>query len=41
MRAPTFDEQVAIAATLSDMDAEIAVLEAKLSRVRSIKPDMM
>ncbi len=34
-------EQKAIATTLSDMDAEIAALEAKLSKTRQIKQGMM
>jgi len=39
--APTPDEQEAIAAVLSDMDAEIATLEAKLAKARQIKQGMM
>jgi type I restriction enzyme S subunit len=35
------DEQTAIAAVLSDMDAEIAALEAKLAKARQIKQGMM
>ncbi|MCL4315866.1 MAG: restriction endonuclease subunit S [Gammaproteobacteria bacterium] len=38
---PTIDEQTAIAAILSDMDTEIAALEAKLAKARSIKQGMM
>jgi type I restriction enzyme, S subunit len=38
---PTFSEQTAIAENLSDMDAEIAALEAKLAKVRQIKQGMM
>ena len=34
-------EQTAIATVLSDMDAEIAALEAKLSKARQIKQGMM
>jgi type I restriction enzyme S subunit len=34
-------EQSAIAEILSDMDAEIAVLEAKLSKARQVKQGMM
>lgn len=34
-------EQTAIATLLSDMDAEIAALEAKLAKVRSLKQGMM
>ena len=35
------DEQTAIATVLSDMDAEIAALETKLSKARQIKQGMM
>ena len=35
------DEQTAIAAVLSEMDAEIAALEAKLAKARQIKQGMM
>jgi len=38
---PTFQEQTAIAAVLSDMDAEIAALEAKLAKARQVKQGMM
>ena len=38
---PPFPEQDAIAAILSDMDAEIAALEAKLAKARQIKQGMM
>ncbi|MBK9081158.1 MAG: restriction endonuclease subunit S [Rhizobiales bacterium] len=38
---PTLDEQRAIAAVLSDMDAEIAALEAKLAKARDVKQGMM
>ena len=37
----TLAEQTAIAAVLSDMDAEIAALEAKLAKARAIKQGMM
>lgn len=37
----TDDEQEAIAAILSDMDAEIAALEAKLAKTRQLKQGMM
>ena len=37
----TVHEQTAIAAILSDMDAEIAALEAKLAKYRQIKQGMM
>ncbi|MBK8636896.1 MAG: restriction endonuclease subunit S [Chromatiaceae bacterium] len=36
-----FAEQTAIATILSDMDAEIAALEAKLAKARSLKQGMM
>jgi type I restriction enzyme S subunit len=39
--APSFDEQTAIAAVLSDMDAEIAALEGKRDKTRSLKHGMM
>ncbi|MDD4905542.1 MAG: restriction endonuclease subunit S [Methylobacter tundripaludum] len=38
---PSFPEQTAIAAILSDMDAEIAALEEKLAKTRSIKQGMI
>lgn len=38
---PPVEEQVAIAAILSDMDAEIAALEAKLTKTRQLKQSMM
>ena len=38
---PTLDEQNAIAAILSDMDAEIAALEARLDKTRDLKQAMM
>lgn len=38
---PSIPEQTAIAAILSDMDAELAILEAKLAKVRSLKQGMM
>jgi len=38
---PHLPEQSAIAATLSDMDAELAALEAKLTKARSVKQGMM
>ena len=38
---PTNDEQRRIAASLSDMDAELAALEAKLDKYRHIKQGMM
>jgi type I restriction enzyme, S subunit len=41
MRLPPIEEQSAIAAILSDMDADIAALEEKLAKVRQIKQGMM
>jgi type I restriction enzyme S subunit len=41
MRVPSPDEQISIANILSDMDAEIAGLEAKLTKARQIKQGMM
>ncbi len=38
---PTFDEQTAIAAVLSDMDAELSTLESRLAKARQIKQGMM
>jgi type I restriction enzyme S subunit len=38
---PSLPEQTAIAEILSDMDAEIAALEAKLSKARQVKAGMM
>lgn len=38
---PRIEEQVTIAAVLSDMDAEIAALEAKLAKARQLKQGMM
>lgn len=38
---PHHDEQVAIATVLSDMDAEIAALEARRDKTRAIKQGMM
>lgn len=38
---PTFAEQKAIAAVLSDMDAEVAALESKRAKYESIKQGMM
>ena len=38
---PTLVEQAAIATVLSDMDAEIAALEAKLAKARQLKQGMM
>ena len=41
LNVPTLAEQQAIAAVLSDMDAEIAALEAKRAKYESIKQGMM
>jgi len=41
LRCPLLPEQTAIAAILGDLDAEIAALEAKLAKARSIKQGMM
>ncbi len=38
---PAFTEQTAIAAVLSDMDAEIAALEARRDKTRALKQGMM
>ena len=38
---PPLAEQTAIASVLSDMDAEIAALEAKLAKARQVKQGMM
>jgi len=38
---PSLAEQTAIAAVLSDMDAEIAAHEAKLAKARAVKQGMM
>ena len=38
---PPFEEQVAVAAILRDMDAEVVVLETKLRKTRQIKQGMM
>ena len=41
IRLPLMDEQTAIATILSDMDADISALEAKLTKARAIKQGMM
>jgi len=41
LRLPPLPEQVAIASVLSDMDAEIAALEAKLAKAHQIKQGML
>lgn len=38
---PDVDEQTAIAAILSDMDAELAALNARLAKTRALKQAMM
>jgi type I restriction enzyme S subunit len=38
---PSYDEQVAIAAVLSDMDAEIVALEKRRDKTKSLKQGMM
>ena len=38
---PSYEEQTAIAAIVSDMDAEIAALEAELAKMRDLKQGMM
>ena len=38
---PEVDEQRAIAAVLSDMDAEIAALESRHNKMRAIRQGMM
>ena len=37
----TTEEQDAIGAILSDMDADLTTLEAKLTKARALKPGMM
>ena len=41
VRLPEFKEQIAIAQVLSDMDAELAALEAKRDKTRDLKRGMM
>ena len=41
IHVPQVDEQTAIAAILSDMDDELAALEAKLAKARQLKQGMM
>ena len=41
MSIPPIEEQIAIAAVLSDMDVELTALEAKLSKARQLKQGMM
>jgi type I restriction enzyme, S subunit len=41
VQVPTVDEQTAIAIVLSDMDADLSVLESRLAKTRAIKQGMM
>jgi type I restriction enzyme S subunit len=41
LKLPGRDEQTAIATDLSDMDAELSALEARLTKTRAIKQGMM
>ena len=41
LRLPTIPEQTAIASVLSDMDAELAALEARRDKTRALKQGMM
>jgi len=41
LNLPSLPEQTAIAAILTDMDAEITALEDKLAKTRAIKQGMM
>ena len=41
MRLPDVDEQTAIAAVLSDMDAELVALEPRRDKTRDLKQGMM
>ncbi len=41
VRVPPLEEQTAIAAVLSDMDAEIEALEARREKTRQVKRGMM
>lgn len=41
LNLPSVDEQTAIATILSEMDAELAALEAPLTKTRAIKQGMM
>ena len=40
-RVPKLDEQTAIAAVLSDIDAELSMLEARRGKTRALKQGMM
>ncbi len=41
VRLPPHEEQTAIATILSDMDAELSALEARLTKTRALKQAMM
>ncbi len=41
LKMPSVSEQAAIAAVLSDMDAELAALEQRLTKTRALKQAMM
>ena len=41
VKRPPLSEQIAIAAILSDMDAEIALLETRLTKARELRQGMM
>ena len=41
MRLPGIEEQSAIAAVLSDMDAELSALESRRDKTRALKQAMM
>ncbi len=41
VNCPSIEEQTAIATILSDMDAELSILEQKLAKVRDLKQGMM
>ena len=41
IRLPKIEEQLAIAATLADLDTEIAALEARRTKTAAIKKGMM
>ena len=41
MKIPTAAEQTAIAEVLSDMDADLAALEAQATKARAVKLGMM
>jgi hypothetical protein len=41
VRVPTLNEQIAIAAALSDMDAELTTFEARRDKISALKQGMM